>query len=272
MAKAINKNDDEMKYKELFEKIKGTFQREYISSDGHIKGNTQTAYVLALYIGLVPDELKEKSSKYLVEDIENKDWHLSTGFLGVRHLNLVLTDAGYVDIAYRLLNNTTFPSWCYPIKHGATTIWERWDGWTKEKGFQDPGMNSFNHYALGSVGEWLYRYVAGIDIDPEYPGFKHFIIHPYPGGGLKYAKAEYNSMYGKIISHWKIEKDYFNLDVTIPVNSTATVYIPSSDISSIKENNNEIQLNNDIKFLRFEKGFAVYEVGSGSYSFSSKLK
>jgi alpha-L-rhamnosidase len=272
MSKAIGKTDDEKKYTELFENIKAAFLKEYVSTDGHVKGNTQTAYVLALYMDLLPEELKEKSAQYLVKDIESKGWHLSTGFIGVRHLNLVLTNAGYDDMAYRLLNITTFPSWVYSIKQGATTIWERWDGWTKEKGFQDPGMNSFNHYALGSVGEWLFRYVAGIDIDPEYPGYKSIAIHPYPGGSLKYAKAEYNSIYGKIISHWKIEKDMFYLYVTIPANTTARVNIPTSDISSIKENDKEIKSIEDIKFLRFEKGFAIYEIGSGSYSFTSKFK
>jgi alpha-L-rhamnosidase len=272
MAKVIGKNDEAAKYAELYNQIKSAFQKEYIAEDGQIKGNTQTGYLLALYNNLYPENLREKAAKLLIADIEKKDWHLSTGFLGVRILNPVLTEMGYPDIAYRLLNNTTFPSWGYSIKHGATTIWERWDGWTKENGFQDPGMNSFNHYSLGSVGEWLYRYSAGIDIDPEKPGYKHIIIRPYPGGELKYVKAEYESINGKILSHWKQEKDLFSLNLTIPGNTTATLYLPSSDVESVKESGKDIKTNNDIKFVKYEKGFVVYEIGSGEYRFSSTLK
>ncbi|MDP2982998.1 MAG: family 78 glycoside hydrolase catalytic domain [Candidatus Latescibacter sp.] len=202
MARVIDNDSDAARYEDLFRKIRAAFQKEYLSPEGRIRGETQTGYLLALYMDLLPEELRVKAAQYLVEDIRSKGWHLSTGFIGVRHLAPVLTRMGYPDVAYRLLNNDTFPSWGYSIKQGATTIWERWDGWTEDKGFQDPGMNSFNHYSLGSVGEWLYSSVAGIDLDPEKPGFKHIIIRPVPGGGLTYARARYQSIHGLIQSSW----------------------------------------------------------------------
>jgi alpha-L-rhamnosidase len=148
---------------------------------------------------------------------------MSTGFVGTSYLCQVLTDAGRLDLAYALLLQKTYPSWLYSILHGATTIWERWDGWTEEKGFQDPGMNSFNHYAYGAVGAWMYQSVAGIRPDPEYPGFQHFTLNPKVGGGLTFARAEYESAYGKIVSDWKIEHGEFTWKFTIPANTSATV-------------------------------------------------
>ena len=164
-----------------------------------------------------------------------KNWHLSSGFLGVRQINLVLTDIGYSDVAYRLLLTDTFPSWLYPIKNGATTIWERWDGWTAEKGFQDPGMNSFNHYSLGSVSEWLYRYVAGIDNQPGTAGFRKIALNPYPGPGLDYAKADYYSINGIISSGWKRNGDKLTVDVTVPTNTTALFSMPSAEGATVTE-------------------------------------
>jgi alpha-L-rhamnosidase len=206
-----------------------------------------------------------------VENIKKRDWHLSTGFVGAGYLNPVLTQTGYADVAYRLLLNDTFPSWGYSIKQGATTIWERWDGWTEEKGFQNPGMNSFNHYAFGSIGEWLYRFVAGIDLDPEKPGYKHFRIKPFPGKGLEFAEAEYNSIHGKIISSWKVKDGKITMNVTVPPNTTAMVFVPTSDASKITESRKPAAESEGIRFLRVENGAAVFEVSSGTYVFSSPL-
>ncbi len=164
----------------------------------------------------------------LVADIEARDWHLTTGFIGVGLLCPVLTEAGYADVAYRLLLNETFPSWGYSIRHGATTIWERWDGWTEESGFQTPLMNSFNHYSLGSVAQWLYEYVAGIRLDPERPGYEHVLIAPEPGG-LAWARATYHSVRGPISSGWRQEDGTFQLDIEIPANVTATVVLPGGE-------------------------------------------
>jgi len=271
MAEAIGRDDDVVKYRQLFRDIRNAFQKEFVLPDGSIQGETQTSYLLALFMDLMQEELYTKAAEYLVEDIQNKDWHLSTGFLGVRHLNPVLTTIGYNDVAFRLLITDTFPSWLYPIKNGATTIWERWDGWTEEKGFQNPGMNSFNHYAFGSIGEWLYCYVTGIDLDPEMPGFKRIVIHPYPGEGLDYARASYNSIHGNIVSGWQKDGDSFVLNVTIPTNTTALVYVPADEGASISESGKPAEKAEGVTFVRHEKRYAVFNVGSGTYIFTSTL-
>ncbi len=207
-----------------------------------------------------------------MENIEQRDWHLSTGFVGAGFLLPVLSQIGYSDVAYRLLLNETFPSWGYSIKQGATTIWERWDGWTEEKGFQNPGMNSFNHYAFGSVGEWLFSFVAGIDLDPEVPAYKRFKIQPHVGGGFEYAKAEYNSIQGKIVSGWKLENGQLIMNVTIPANTSAFIYVPTEDMSQVTESGKPVKDSEGVKFLRMEKGAAVFKVDSGSYIFESISK
>ena len=271
MARVAGYREDSSYYKKLYNKIRTTFQKEFISPDGRIHGNTQTVYVLALNFDLVPQELRSKAVEYLVEDIKNRGWHLSTGFIGVRHLNPVLTSMGYKEVAYKLLLNNSFPSWGYSIKHGATTIWERWDGWTEDKGFQDPGMNSFNHYSFGSIGEWLYRFVAGIDLDPKVHGYKHIVIKPYPGGNLTFARAEYNSIHGKITSGWHREGNSIVLDVTIPANTTASVHVPADEGTPITESGLSADEVEGIRFLKWDNGFAVYNIVSGTYHFMSTL-
>jgi len=268
MAQAIGRSDDQRSYLELMNVIKAVFQKKYISSDGHVFGETQTGYVLCLAFDLMPEILRERAAQYLVDDIKKRNNHLSTGFIGVKYLNPVLSDNGYLDVAYKLLFNKTFPSWGYPILQGATTIWERWDGWTKEKGFQDAGMNSFNHYSMGSVGEWLYRYVGGIDLDGNAVAYKKIAIHPRPNRGLTFAKAEYVSIYGPIRSEWKQESGKLSLNVTIPPNTTATVFVPTSDPKSVKENGGT-KASEGVTFLRNEAGCSVFEVGSGTYKFES---
>jgi alpha-L-rhamnosidase len=272
MAKVIGQRSQASYYEELFQDIREAFQREFVLLDGRIKGETQTGYLLALAMNLVPENIRSKSAEHLMENIKQRDWHLSTGFVGAGYLLPVLYQMGYTDVAYRLLLKETFPSWGYSIKHGATTIWERWDGWTEEKGFQDPGMNSFNHYAFGSVGEWFFRCVAGIDLDPEVPAYKLFKVQPSIGGGLEYAKAHYNSIHGKIVSGWKLEDGKLLMDVTIPANTSAFVYVPTEDISQVTESGKPVKDSEGVKFLRMEKGAAVFKVGSGSYIFESILK
>ncbi|MFH1882726.1 MAG: alpha-L-rhamnosidase C-terminal domain-containing protein [Planctomycetota bacterium] len=208
-------------------------------------------------------------TQHLIEAIRKKDWHLSTGFVGLSYLVPTLTQTGHLDIAYRLLNNDTFPSWGYSIKNGATTIWERWDGWTEEKGFQTPGMNSFNHYAFGSIGRWLFGTVAGIETDG--PGYKRIIIRPMPGGELEYARASYKSIHGKIVSDWRIKGSMFTLNVTIPANTTATVYVPAGDIESVTEGGRPAAKAGAVSLLRMENDRGVFAVGSGQYRFVSKL-
>jgi len=271
MAEVIGLYDVVLKYDRLFEDIRAVFQKEFISPDGSIKGETQTGYLLALSIDLIPEELRVKAAEHLVKNISNCGWHLSTGFIGCGYLNPVLTSMGYSDVAYRLLLNDTFPSWGYSIKHGATTIWERWDGWTEEKGFQNPGMNSFNHYSFGSVGEWMYRSVAGIDLHPDVPGYKHIVIRPQPESGLEYTRAEYNSIHGKILSGWKRSDGSLELDVTIPANTTATVYVPADEGTEITESGKPAEKAEGVTFINRENNTAVYTIGSGAYRFKSSF-
>ena len=272
MAEAIGNSSEAFYYGKLFQNIREAFQREYVLPDGRIKGETQTGYLLALAMDLVPEDLRSRSAEHFVENIKQRDWHLSTGFVGAGYLLPVLTQMGYPDVAYRLLLNETFPSWGYSIKQGATTIWERWDGWTEEKGFQDPGMNSFNHYAFGSVGEWLFRFIAGIDLDPEIPGYKRVVIRPHPGGGMEYAHAEYDSIQGRIASGWKLENDQLTMNVTIPANTSAIVFVPAEDMSQVTESGKPAMESEGVRFLRMEKDRAVFEVASGTYVFRNRLK
>ena len=191
--------------------------------------------------------------------------------MGVSYLLPVLTNAGKVDTAFKLLMQDAFPSWLFSVKHGATTIWERWDGWTPDKGFQDPGMNSFNHYSLGSCGEWLFGSVAGIGIDPDKPGFRHIIIHPHVGGGLTSASADLASIRGRIVSAWTVKDGVFTLNVTIPANTTATVFLPTTDAKSITESGKPAANAEGVKNLRLEGGKAILEIGSGTYCLKCKF-
>lgn len=187
---------------------------------------TQTSYVLALHFDLLPDDMRVRATDELIADIERRDGHLSTGFVGSPYLPHVMSENGKLDEAYQLLYQKSWPSWLYAVTQGATTIWERWDGYTEDNGFQDPDMNSFNHYAYGAIGTWLYTKVAGINFDPEQAGYKHSIIRPQPGGGLTHATGTLNTQYGELKSSWKHENGVFTLDVTIPPNTTATVHLP----------------------------------------------
>jgi alpha-L-rhamnosidase len=264
MAEAIGRKEDGDRYRDLFEKIKDAFNKAYVLPDGRIKGETQTCYVLALYLDLLPESLRPLALNHLVSDIERRDWHLSTGFVGTRMLLPVLSRFGRDDVAYRLFLQETYPSWLYPVKHGATTIWERWDSWREDRGFQDPGMNSFNHYAFGSVGEWIFSTVVGIDTDG--PGFRRIRIHPHLDG-LDFVRARYKSIAGEIGVEWRKRGDKLEVDLLIPVNAKATVYLPAKGPEYVLEGGVRADLKEGIAFLRMEEGRAVYEIGSGSYSF-----
>ena len=194
---------------------------------------TQTSYVLALHFELLPEALQQTAVDELVADIGRRDGHLSTGFVGSPYLPHVLSKYGRLDDAYQLLYQKSWPSWLYSVTQGATTIWERWDGWTEDNGFQDPAMNSFNHYAYGAIGAWLYNTVAGIEIDPQQAGYKHVIIRPRPGGGLTNASGIHHTLYGEVRSEWTLDAGQLTLTVTIPPNTSATVYLPVNDGQAI---------------------------------------
>jgi alpha-L-rhamnosidase len=218
---------------------------------------TQTAYILALHFDLLEDDLRPIAVAELVADIERRGMHLSTGFVGAPYLPHVLSENGRLDIAYALLNQKSWPSWLYAVTQGATTIWERWDGWTEDNGFQDPAMNSFNHYAYGSIGAWLYNTVAGIEIDPTQPGYKHIIVRPQPGGELTSACGKLKTLYGELVSEWTIENQVFSLTVVVPPNTTATLYLPVDGKSTITLNG---ETTADV----------VHEVTAGRYQFIVK--
>ena len=203
---------------------------------------------------------------------KEQDDHLATGFLGTPFVLFALQKAGHPELAYKLVLNKTYPSWLQQVIWGSTTMWERWDGWRPDKGFQDPGMNSFNHYWLGCVSEWLFTQAAGIDTDG--PGFKRIIIRPEivsPEAGFGWVKASYNSIRGRIASAWKLDNGRFELEVTVPGNCTATVYVPAKAAAQVTESGKPAAQAQGVKFLRQEGGLAVFEVGSGQFSFQSRL-
>ena len=270
MARATNRKTDAAKYDALFGRIKTAFNTAFVSDDGRVKGDTQTSYLVALRFNLLPDNLRSLAANHLVNDIRAKNNHLSTGFVGVGYLCPVLSETGHNDLAYTLLQQDTFPSWGFSIRHGATTIWERWDGWTPDRGFQDVGMNSFNHYSLGSVGEWLFGHVAGIATDPLHPGFERILLAPHPGPGLTFAGATFDSVRGRIQSGWKREANTLLFDVSIPANTVATVRIPASDAAQIKESGQPALTAPGVKFLRQDGGDALFEIGSGVYHFATR--
>jgi alpha-L-rhamnosidase len=260
------------KYQQLFEQIRSAFNQHYVSADGHILGETQCGYCMALRFNLLPDNLRPAAAQYLDDDVKAHHDHLTTGFVGVSYLLPALSSENKLDTAYRLLLQDTFPSWLFSVKHGATTIWERWDGWTPEKGFQSPGMNSFNHYSLGSCGEWMFDTVAGIGLDPDQPGFQHILIRPRPGGDLTHAEASFDSIHGKISTKWKQEGGQFSLDVTIPANTTATVELPTTNPSSVLENGQAVVAHPAIKLVTNAQGVAQWMIGSGDYKFSCQSR
>jgi alpha-L-rhamnosidase len=271
-CKAVGDNTDAKKYQRLFENVKTAFNQHYVSADGHIQGGTQTSYALALKFGLLPEALRPQAAHYLAEDVAGHKDHLTTGFLGVSCLLPALCSEGRLDVAYSLFLQDTFPSWLFSVKQGATTIWERWDGWTPEKGFQDPQMNSFNHYSLGSCGEWMFNTVAGIGLDLDQPGFKHSFIRPQPGGGLTHAEAAYDSVHGKIVTQWILQDGNFLLHVTIPPNTTATVELPTKDFSAVREGGKKPSRKTGVKSVTTSTGNAGFLIGSGSYNFTCPVE
>jgi len=272
IARILNREEDALRYEAISSEAREAFVRRFVHTDGTIEGGTQTSYVLALEFDLLPEEFRSVAANELVKNIQERDDHLSTGFVGTPYINWVLSRMGHLDVAYTLLKQTTWPSWLYSVTQGGTTIWERWDGWTHDKGFQDPKMNSFNHYAYGAIGAWMYAVIGGIDIDPEQPGYKNIIMRPRPGGGLTHATVELDSMYGKIRSAWKQENDRFDWQVTVPANTTATIYILAKDVSRITESDQPVENINGVTFLQMGNGAAVLRLVSGTYHFSSNLE
>ena len=256
----------------MLKKIKDAFLKEYQTPNGRLVSNTQTAYVLALNFDMLPDEQRAAAAARLADNVKSYGNHLTTGFLGTPYLCHVLTRFGYDDIAYSLLLQDSYPSWLYPVRMGATTIWERWDGIKTDSTFETPSMNSFNHYSYGAIGDWMYRDVAGIDTYADSSGYKHIEIKPHIGGGLTYANADLKTYYGNVSSHWKNDSGKFQLDIEIPANTKATVYIPADSIESVLESNSALSATNDVTVIGKENNYIMVRIGSGTYHFTSTIQ
>ena len=230
-AEVLGERQDAVRYARLVADVRKAFNKAFVRRDGRILGDTQTAYLMALKFGLLSKTMAARAVKHLVADIRKKGTHCSTGFIGTALVMSVLRDTGRLDLAYQLLENTTFPSWGYSVVNGATTIWERWNSWTNEDGPGDVNMNSYSHYAYGAVVAWLFDTVAGIDHGS--PGFQHFVLRPRPGGSLARAAAGYRSPYGFIQSAWRKHGARFVYNVAIPANTWATVLLPVKNLEGV---------------------------------------
>lgn len=266
-AKVLGKPNDVSTYSSLLKRIKDAFLKEYVTPNGRLVSGTQTAYVLALNFDMLPESLRPLIAQRLVDNIKDYGVQLTTGFLGTPYLCHVLSRFGYDDIAYELLFRQEYPSWLYPVKMGATTIWERWDGIKPDGSFQTPGMNSFNHYAYGAIGDWMYRTVAGINLNEEAPGYKKIIIRPHLTDSLSFASASLQTYYGKVSSEWKKDNGNLILNVEVPVNASANVFIPAKYAGDIFENGKKINEVKDISVMAKQGNYVPVKLGSGKYSF-----
>ena len=269
IAELLDKPDDARSFGELATKIRDGFNRRFLDTSQHSYGTgTQTCNLLPLAFGMVPPEQRAAVADHLAHDVEvERKGHLSVGMVGVFWLMQVLTETGHADTAWTVVTQTTRPSWGYMIAKGATTIWERWDSDTR-----GPGMNSAALLILaGNLDAWFYRTLAGIAPDPESPGFKHILIKPAMPGDLAWVKCGYDSIHGRIDSNWQREGDALTMEVTIPINTTATVHVPAKDAAGVTESGMPPDKVQGVKFLRLQDHAAVYSVGSGTYRFQSTL-
>ena len=268
-ARLLDKPPDAADFETLAEQVGVAFQKRFFKPLAAMFDNgTQTSSVLPLYFGLAPEESRAQIVDTLTRRIEQESHgHVGTGLVGAQWLMRTLSDNGHADLAYQIATQKTYPGWGYMVEKGATTIWELWNGDTA-----DPAMNSGNHVMqIGDLAVWMYEYLAGIRSDPEKPAFKHAIIHPYPAGDLTFVKASHRSLYGTIASSWKRAGSVFSLEVTVPANTTATVWLPASDVSTVTESGHKAASSPGVKFVRAENNGAVFDVESGSYSFRSSL-
>ena len=257
----------------LVARVVRAYRRRFLTGDGLVAALTQTGYVLTLHFDLAPEALRPRLLAELVRDIELRGNKLSTGFVSTAYVSDVLSRAGRIDVAYKLLHQKQWPSWLYAVTQGATTIWERWDGWTHDRGFQDKGMNSFNHYAYGAIGAWLYTTVAGIDVDPEKPAYKHILLAPRPGGEITSARGSLQSIHGGILSSWKLRGGRLEWEVVVPPNTTATASFPPAAkgaAASVTEGGRPLARSRGVTRVRRSGGSVVCELAAGRYRFTAK--
>jgi alpha-L-rhamnosidase len=284
MAHATGRNEEEQKYQAVFDKIKAAFNQAYVHPDGFVGAvapapvfasgtattlsdkpiDTQTGYVLALYMNLLPVKLRQASAQKLVDKTTANGGRLNTGFLGTPYLLAALTDTGHSDVAYHLLLNTDYPSWGYLVEHGATTMWERWNG-DQMRG--DPSMNSYNHYAYGAVAEWIYRYAAGVDTSASDPGFHTIFLHPTFDSRLETLDFAYQSPYGKVHSAWSVNGAKASWTLTIPPNATGRLSLTSDNAHSYSMDGQALTGSPKVKAVATEPGAELYEIPAGTYSF-----
>ncbi len=269
-AMVLGRVDDAREYRALFESVRKAFGKQFVTFSGGLREPTQTAYVLAVQFGLMPTAMIPDTVRRLADDIRQRGTHLSTGFLGTPYINDVLTDHGYAQLAYSLLLQDTYPSWLYPISEGATTMWESWDG-IRDGVFGDPLLNSFNHYALGAVGDWMYRTIGGIRPDPEQPAYKHVWIAPVPDDRLRYAKTTLETMYGTLRVDWGKDTTAFTLNTEVPPNSSASVRLPGTRVEDVLESEARIEIKPGIRSFRQDGDDVVVEIGSGRYRFAYSI-
>jgi alpha-L-rhamnosidase len=269
-ATVLGKTDDVNAYSQLLQKIKSAFLNEYATPNGGLVSGTQTAYVLALNFDMFPENLRAQAAARLAENVKSYGDHLTTGFLGTPYLCHVLSRFGYTNLGYKLLLQEDYPSWLYPVKMGATTIWERWDGIKEDSTFQTPGMNSFNHYSYGAIGDWMYRTVVGLDTYTDGPGYKHIKVMPHTGEGLTNASASLQTYYGELSSGWKTENGTFTMDVEIPANTTASIFVPAASADAVTENGVALSSIKDITIAGSSEGYIEIKAGSGKYHFEVK--
>ena len=288
MAEATGRQQDATRYKQDFEAIKAAFQKAYIKSDGTVGSvdhypsippptlhpeadtnkdrfvETQTGYVLALHMHLMPEDMRATAANKLIDMLRKNNWLLGTGFVGTPYLLEVLSDTGHSDIAYRILLNTKYPSWGYLIEHGATTTWERWNGDTMRS---DPSMNSYNHYAYGAVAEWLYRYAAGIDTMPEDAGFHTIVLRPQFDARLQSLKLDYDSAHGTIHSDWRVDGQQVTWHVTVPANTRAIFHPDQTNARDYQIGGHPLASETQVRSL----GNNAYELSAGSFTFVGQL-
>ncbi|MBS9461867.1 family 78 glycoside hydrolase catalytic domain [Flagellimonas sp. 389] len=271
-ADVLNQAEDKEKYQNLYETVANAFENEFFDENGSVKNDhgTQTAYLLALNFELLSNKKEQKAKEHLIDKIKEADNHLRTGFLGTPLLPKVLDEMGEIDLMYEILFKETYPSWFYSINQGATTMWERWNSYSKDEGYNAESMNSLNHYAYGAVGEWMYERIAGIK--PLQPGYKEIRIAPIPGGGLNSAEASYESPYGKIESSWKIDGGNFELKATVPPNTTAKIHIPIQNPKEMLVDGKQISANSSLSLINENPDSIELTALPGTYIFTAPYK
>ena len=266
-AQILGHAADAAEYTALRADIVTAFNREFVTPGGRLGPNTQTVYALALQFDLLLADKRAEAARRLAEDVGKRGMHLTTGFLGTSHICHALSNNGYLDHAYGLVEQESYPSWLYSVKRGATTCWERWDNIRPDGSLQTPNANSFNHYSFGAIGDWLYRVVAGINPVPDAPGYQRILFRPRSGGSLTQAGAKLETMYGLVESRWTREGAGLVLQITLPPNTTGVVDVLAGSVDEITENGKPLAETAGIQQVTMLDGRVIIDVAAGQYVF-----